>query len=68
VNAGSINGTILGNSATGAVDHSVAIASGRFAIVFYGPNAEEMGLVFTGGSTAEVWVASGVGIKFGQVN
>lgn len=63
INAGRIDGTIAGNGATGDVSSSVAVARGRYALVFYGPHAEELGLVFSGGFDRETWVAAGVGIR-----
>ncbi|RYY24137.1 MAG: hypothetical protein EOP62_17725 [Sphingomonadales bacterium] len=43
-----LNGIISGNGATGASEFNAVGWSGNYKLQFYGPRAEEVGLVFTG--------------------
>lgn len=63
VNAGRIVGSIVGSGAKGDLASSIATARGRYAIVFFGPNAEEIGLAYSGAFERQTWAAAGVGIR-----
>ncbi len=59
-----IQGKIAGNSASGDAEFADAVSRGRYSIVFYGPNAEEAGIVVSGGSERDAFVVVGAGIRF----
>ena len=59
-----IRGTISGNVVLGHIDSDIATVSGRFKFIFYGPNADELALVTSGGDSHESFVTAGVGVRY----
>ena len=59
-----VRGTIAGNVAIGDIDSDIATVSGRFKFIFYGPNAEELALVTSGGDSRASFVTAGVGVLY----
>ena len=57
-------GVISGNTSTGDIESDIATVRGRFKYIFYGPNAEELAIVFSGGDDRASFVSAGVGIRF----
>jgi hypothetical protein len=53
---------ISGASAEGPLRFDIAIYSGNARLVFFGPNAENVGLVFSGASPFETFAGAGVGV------
>ena len=58
-----VRATIAGNNANGNIDSDIATVSGRYKIIFCGPNADEMSIVISGGNDQARWATAGIGVR-----
>ncbi len=59
-----VKASIDGNTVLGNATFNAETFTGQYKLVFYGPNAEEMGIIFSGGSPFRgMYAASGVGSR-----
>lgn len=56
------SGKINGNISEGPISSDIATYTGFFHVTFYGPNAEDIGVVYSGGSSAETFSGAAVGV------
>ncbi|HEX8413786.1 MAG TPA: hypothetical protein VF637_07850 [Sphingomicrobium sp.] len=58
-----IAGSIVGNSSRGPLTSTVAVASGRYSLLFVGPNADELIITYTAQDGRGTIVGSVVGVR-----